>query len=139
MVAKGPSDNTTRLNRMAVFGVDTDGNNYVLPLTNSGTALIVSGSITTAESINTSFESGQISCVANTSTEMSITLAATRSISFQAHINNSHTIFLGAQNSTSTGWSLLAGDTFSIDFNDTSSAIFAFCSATSLINYWALS
>ena len=124
--------------RVNVFGkAATDGVFYNLPLAGSGGAVQITGSLTTSEAIPSSYEFGQISAVGGTVTTLAISMTATRIITFQAHLNNSQTVYIGGAASTITGLQLAPGDSITLDFDDSTTSFSAFCSATSLINYAA--
>ena len=123
--------------RSDIFGRSSDGTYYPIPLTTSGTAMAVYGSITTQNVANSSYEFGQVSLTGGTATSIPISMTATRSILLQAHLNNSQTIYIGGSASSITGIQLAAGDSITFDYDDSTTGFFGFCSSTSLINYAA--
>ena len=124
--------------RIDSFGLGGDGKYYALPLNTSGTAIQVAGSLTTSETENSAYEFAQVSLTGATTTQINISMTATRNIILKAHHNNSQTIFIGPSNVTATGFPLLPGESISFDFDDSNTSFFGFASSTSLLNHIAL-
>lgn len=139
----GSGRETGALQRQSIWGIDDDGGYYAVPLSGSGSAVVVTGSLTaTIQSGTVSFQaptSFESSILTVTTTPVALAISiTTKSVSIKAHFNNSQTVYLGPSNVSSTGWPLLAGDEISFDYNDTNTSIYLISSATSLVNYIAL-
>ena len=127
---------TTRA-RANVQGKSTDGVFYSMPLVNSGAAVAIFGSVTSSDFINSAYEFGQISATGGTVTTIAISMTSIRTVLLQSHVNNSQTVYIGGSASSITGIQLLAGDSMTLEYDDSTTSLFVFCSATSLVNYAA--